>query len=154
MPRFFRRIAEGVFDVQDLKSRTADLAQFIDAASEEYGFRKKRLVLVGYSNGANIASSLMLLHPHYERAAILFRPMVPFEETFVRNFSGLAVFISGGSTDPIVSPDCPRQLAAIFKNGGADVSLFWHDGGHELGNDDVVAAKAWLSEKLEKRLAA
>jgi predicted esterase len=128
MPRFFRRLAEGVFDIEDLKSRTEELAHFIDAAAEQYGFRKRRLVLVGYSNGANIASSLMFLHPHYERAAILFRPMVPFEPTLPRNFGGLAVFISAGSTDPIVSPDCPEQLAAIFESGGADVSLFWHDG--------------------------
>jgi predicted esterase len=154
MPRFFRRLAEGIFDVEDLKSRTEDLAQFIDAAAEQYGFSKKRVVLVGYSNGANIASSLMFLHPHYEAAAILFRPMVPFEPTFLRNFAELAVFISGGTTDPIVSPELPEQLAAIFKSGGADVSVFWHDGGHELGDDDLVAAKRWLSDKAAKRLAA
>lgn len=154
MPRFFRRLAEGVFDMDDLMSRTEDLAHFIDAAAEQYGFSKRRLVLVGYSNGANIASSLMFLHPHYETAAILFRPMVPFEPTLVRNFSELAVFISAGTADPIVSPDRPEQLAAIFESGGADVSLFWHDGGHELGDDDVIAAKKWLSDKAPKRLAA
>lgn len=154
MPRFFRRVAEGVFDVDDLKARTEDLAQFIDAAAEQYGFSKRRLVLVGYSNGANIASSLMFLHPHYETAAILFRPMVPFEPTVLRNFSALAVFISAGTADPIVPPDCPRQLASIFESGGADVSLFWHDGGHELGDDDLIAAKRWLSDTAAKRLAA
>ncbi len=154
MPRFFHRLAEGVFDIEDLKSRTEDLAEFIDAAAEQYGFSKRRLVLVGYSNGANIASSLMFLHPHYETAAILFRPMVPFEPTLVRNFSELAVFISAGTADPIVSPECPQQLAAIFESGGADVSLFWHDGGHELGDDDLIAAKRWLDDKAAKRLAA
>ena len=96
----------------------------------------------------------MLLHPHYETAAVLFRPMVPFEPAVLRNFSGLAVFISAGTTDPIVSPECPQQLAAIFESGGADVSLFWHDGGHELGDDDLIAAKRWFSEKAAKRLAA
>jgi predicted esterase len=154
MPRFFRRISEGVFDVDDLKSRTEALAHFIDAATEQYGFSRQRLVLVGYSNGANIASSLMFLHPHYETAGILFRPMLPFEPTLLRNFGGLAVFISAGKADPIVSPDAPAQLAAIFESGGADVSLFWHDGGHELGSDDLIAAKKWLSEKAMKRLAA
>jgi predicted esterase len=154
MPRFFRRLAEGVFDVEDLKSRTEDLARFIDAAAEQYGFSKRRLVLVGYSNGANIASSLMFLHPHYEAAAVLFRPMVPFEPTFLRNFKEVAVFISAGITDPIVSPRLPEQLAAIFESGGADVSLFWHDGGHELGDDDLIAAKEWLSHKAANRLAA
>jgi phospholipase/carboxylesterase/glyoxalase family protein len=154
MPRFFRRFSEGVLDVDDLQSRTEVLAHFIDAATEQYGFSKQRLVLVGYSNGANIASSLMFLHPHYEAAGILFRPMVPFEPTFSRNFRGLAVFISAGRIDPIVSPESPEQLARIFESGGADVSLFWHDGGHELGDDDLMAAKKWLFEKAAKRLAA
>ncbi len=154
MPRFFRRLAEGVFDVEDLKSRTEDLAHFIDAAAEQYGFSKRRLVIVGYSNGANIASSLMFLHPHYEAAAILFRPMVPFEPTFLRDFGELAVFISAGTGDPIVSPEIPERLATIFESGGADVSLFWHHGGHELDDDDLIAAKRWLSDKAAKRLAA
>ncbi len=154
MPRFFRRLAEGVFDVEDLKSRTEELAHFIDAAAEQYGFSKRRLVLVGYSNGANIASSLMLLHPHYETAAILFRPMVPFQPAILRDYSRLAVFISAGTADPIVSPDAPEQLAAIFESGGADVSLFWHEGGHELGADDLIAAKRWLSDLAAKRRAA
>lgn len=96
----------------------------------------------------------MFLHPHYEAAAILFRPMVPFEPTLLRNFGELAVFISAGTTDPIVPRSCPEQLAAIFESGGADVSLFWHDGGHELGDDDLIAAKQWLSDKLAKRLVA
>jgi predicted esterase len=82
MPRFFRRFAEGVFDVEDLKSRTEELAQFIDAASERYEFSKKKLIAVGYSNGANMAASLILLHPHHLAAAILFRPMVPFVPEF------------------------------------------------------------------------
>ncbi len=154
MPRFFRRLAEGVFDLDDLRSRTEDLARFINAAADHYGFSKQRLVLVGYSNGANIAASLMLLHPHYETAAILFRPMVPLAPTFPRNFGGLAVFISAGTKDPIVSPELPERLARIFESGGADVSLFWHDGGHELGADDLIAAKTWLSDKAAKRLAA
>jgi phospholipase/carboxylesterase len=89
----------------------------------------------------------MFLHPHYETAGILFRPMVPFGPTLLRDFGGLAVFISAGT-------DLPEQLAAIFESGGADVSLFWHDGGHELGADDVIAAKSWLSDKAAKRLAA
>ena len=102
MPRFFRRFAEGVFDVEDLKSRTEELAQFIDAASERYAFSKKRLIAVGYSNGANIAASLILLHPHYLGAAVLFRAMVPFVPDLVRDLSHLSVFICAGSLDPIV----------------------------------------------------
>jgi phospholipase/carboxylesterase len=154
MPRFFRRFAEGVFDVADLKARTEELADFIDRATEHYHFSKRHLIAVGYSNGANIAASLILHHPHYLRAAVLFRAMVPFAPDMVRNFTELSVFIAAGTTDPIVPRDQTEQLAVIFGAGGADVSLFWHRGGHELGEDDVTAAKTWLAEKVTKKLAA
>jgi predicted esterase len=155
MPRFFRRFSEGVFDVDDLKARTEQLADFIDAAAEQYGFSKRHLVAVGYSNGANIAASLIFLHPHYLTAAVLFRPMVPFTPDLVRNFTALSVFIAAGNRDPIVRRDQPEELAAILESGGADVTMFWHDGGHELGTDDIAAASAWLSEtRVRNRLAA
>lgn len=155
MPRFFRRFAEGVFDVEDLKSRTEELAQFIDAASERYEFRKKTLIAVGYSNGANIAASLILLHPHYLAAAILFRAMMPFVPDLVRDFRHLSVFIGAGRLDSIVPSGQVEELAAIFESGGADVTVSWRQGGHELGEDDVRAAKTWLSkDKVRKRVAA
>jgi len=154
MPRFFRRFAEGVFDVDDLKTRTKELAEFIDVAAEHYGFSKRHLVAVGYSNGANIAASLILLHPHYLKAAVLFRAMVPFTPDIVRNFTGLSVFLAGGKRDSIVPHDQTEQLAAILQSGGADVSMFWHRGGHELGEDDIDAARTWLRDKVSKRLAA
>jgi len=154
MPRFFRRFAEGVFDVDDLKTRTKELAEFIDVAAEHYGFSKRHLVAVGYSNGANIAASLILLHPHYLKAAVLFRAMVPFAPDIVRNFTGLSVFLAGGKRDSIVQHDQTEQLAAILQSGGADVSMFWHRGGHELGEDDIDAARTWLRDKVTKRLAA
>lgn len=146
MPRFFRRFAEGVFDVEDLKVRTEELANFIDAASERYEFSKKRLIVVGYSNGANIGASLILLHPHYLAAAVLFRAMVPFTPDFIRDFSHLSVFIGAGRVDPIVSPGQAEELGAIFGSGGADVTISWSQGGHALGEDDIHAAKAWLSK--------
>jgi predicted esterase len=154
MPRFFRRFAEGVFDVDDLKTRTKELAEFIDVAAERYGFSKRHLVAVGYSNGANIAASLILLHPHYLKAAVLFRAMVPFTPDIVRNFSALSVFLAGGMRDSIVPHAQTEQLAAILQSGGADVSMFWHRGGHELGEDDIDAARTWLRDKVTKRLAA
>ena len=155
MPRFFRRFAEGVFDVADLKHRTEELARFIDAASERYEFSKKRLIAVGYSNGANIGASLILLHPHYLAAAILFRAMLPFAPDLIRDFRNLSVFIGAGRLDPIVPSGQVEELAAIFESGGADVTISWHQGGHELGEDDVHAAKLWLSkEKLRKKMAA
>ena len=100
--------------------------------TERYGFSKRHLVAVGYSNGANIAASLMLLHPHYLRGGVLFRAQVPFTPDLVRDFSGLSVLLAGGMRDPIVPRDQTEQLAAILQSGGSDVSSFWHRGGHEL----------------------
>jgi phospholipase/carboxylesterase len=155
MPRFFRRFAEGVFDVEDLKSRTEELAHFIDAASKRYDFSTKRLIAVGYSNGANIAAGLILLHPHYLAAAMLFRAMVPFTPDFIRDFSHLSVFIGAGRLDPIVPSGQVEELGAIFASGGADITISWSQGGHELGEDDIRAAKTWLSkETVRKKLAA
>jgi len=155
MPRFFRRIAEGVFDPEDLKFRTEELGQFIKAASARYDFSTERLIAVGYSNGANIAASLTLLHPQYLAAAVLFRVMVPFTPDKVRDFSNLSVFIGAGDRDPIVPRIQPEELGGTFKRGGADVTLFWHRGGHELAADDFEAAKTWLSgAKIRKRVGA
>jgi len=154
MPRFFRRFGEGVFDVEDLKARTGELAQFIDAASERYEFSKKRLIAVGYSNGANIAASLILLHPHYVAGEVLFRVMMPFVPDLIRDFSHLSVFIGAGRLDPIVPSEQVEELAATFESGGADVTISWSEGGHELGEDDLQAAKTWLSRgNIRKKVA-
>ena len=153
MPRFFKRFAEGVFDVEDLKARTDGLAAFIEAAVAYYKVKKNKLVAVGYSNGANIAASLILLHPHHLAAAVLFRPMVPFQPDILRNFSNLSAFIGAGRKDSIVGPDAPEELANILQLGGADVSLFWHSGGHELGQDDVDAARLWVNQQRSQWLS-
>ena len=155
MPRFFRRFAEGVFDVEDLKARTEELAQFIDDAAKRYGFSRKKMIVVGYSNGANIGSSLILLHPHYLAAAVLFRAMLPFVPALIRDFSHLSVFIGAGRSDHIVPSGQVQELGALFESGGADLTISWSQGGHELGQDDILAAKAWLSkEKVRKKIAA
>lgn len=154
MPRFFRRFAEGVFDVEDLKVRTEELAHFIDAAGERYGFTSKKLIVVGYSNGANIAASLIFLHPHHLVAAVLFRPMLPFTPSLIRDFNNLSVFIGAGRLDPIVAAGQVEELGALLESGGADVTISWGQGGHELGEDDVRAAKTWLSKKkLQSKVA-
>jgi phospholipase/carboxylesterase/glyoxalase family protein len=154
VPRFFRRFAPGVFDIDDLQHRTNELAQFIDVSSKRYSFDKRQLIAVGYSNGANIAASLILLHPHYLAAAVLFRAQVPFTPHIIRNFAGLSIFIAAGTRDTVVPRDQTEQLATILRSGGADVSLSWHRGGHELGEDDISAAKAWFLNKVIKRSAA
>lgn len=153
MPRFFRRFAEGVFDVDDLKFRTDELSEFIDNARHQYNLRKNKLVAVGYSNGANIAASLILLHPHHLAAAVLFRAMVPFKPDLVRDFTQIAVFLSAGERDSIVPRNNTLELAEIFESGGAEVSIHWHPGGHELGEDDLEAARQWLSQQTQTRLS-
>src|SRR3954470_21337016 len=125
MRRFFRRYGEGVFDVEDLKFRTEELAQFIDAAADRYGFSKRRLIIVGYSNGANIGSSLILLHPHSMAAAVLFRAMLPFVPALIRDFSHLSVFIGEGRSDHIVPSGQVEELGALFESGGADLTISW-----------------------------
>ena len=145
MPRFFRRLAEGVFDLQDLERRTEELARFIERARSEYGLQENRVVAVGYSNGANIAASLILRHPRVVPGAILFRAMVPFTPEPVPVLGKTKIFLSAGERDPIVPAANTQRLAAIFQSGGAEVSIHWHTGGHELGQDDLDAAKSWIA---------
>jgi predicted esterase len=153
MPSSFRRFTEA--GIQDIKSRTEELAQFIDGVSKRYDFNKRRLIVVGYSNGANLAASLILLHPHYLAGAVLFRAMVPLVPDLIRDFSHLSVFIDAASLDPLIPSGQAEELAALFKSGGADVTISWHQGGRELGGDDIQAAKHWLSrESIRRKVAA
>ena len=149
-PRFFRRLAEGVFDHEDLVFRTHELAGFIEAASEEYGFDRSGLVAAGYSNGANIAASLILLHPGLLRAAVLFRAMVPFEPEVTPDLSGMPVFMASGRRDQMIPPDNSQKLADILEEAGADVDLRWRDTGHGLTYEEVEEAREWLSGALPK----
>jgi predicted esterase len=144
MPRFFRRFAEGVFDVEDLKFRTHELAQFIEAAAQVYQFGGT-IVAAGYSNGANIAASLMLLHPQTLAGAVLFRVMVPFIPEVTPDLTGKQALLAAGRQDQIVPPTDTIKLAEMLKTAGAAVSLHWHDGGHELGQDDIAAAQRWFA---------
>jgi predicted esterase len=143
MPPSFRRFTD--VGIGDVRSRTEELAQFIRAASERYGFSTRRLIIVGYSNGANLAAGLILLHPHYLAGAILFRVMVPLVPEIIRDFRQLSIFIGAARLDPLIPAGQAEELAAIFKSGGADVAISWHQGGRELGDDDVEAAKDWLA---------
>src|ERR671911_2467751 len=151
MPRFFRRLAEGVFDIEDLKFRTHELADFVEKASKVYSFNLRYAISVGYSNGANIASTMLLLRPEVTFSAILFRAMVPFIPEKVPNLMGKNIFIGAGEYDPIVSPEQAKMLFRLFKDAGANVILHWQkNSGHELGYDDISAAKDWLSDLSEK----
>jgi predicted esterase len=145
MPRFFRRLAEGVFDLEDLAQRTDELAEFIDEASKKYGFDRDSLVAVGFSNGANIAASLLLRHPGVLRRAVLFSPMMPFEPKGIPDVAGTSVFIGAGRTDSIIPPSKVDRLAVILKEGGADVTVHWQPAGHTITKDELEAAQKWIS---------
>ncbi len=146
MPRFFRRLAEGVFDEEDLLFRTQELHAFLDQAAQEYGFNRDRLVAVGYSNGANIAGSLLFHIPGSLQAAILHHPMVPRRGVELPDLSGVPVFIGAGSRDPICPPQETEELAALLQNAGASVMVHWEAGGHQLTGTEVEAAAAWYRE--------
>ncbi|MFZ0264912.1 MAG: alpha/beta hydrolase [Nitrososphaeraceae archaeon] len=139
--RFFRRLAEGVFDLEDLRFRTNELANFVNNASKTYGFDLQHVIALGYSNGANIASSMLLLRPEVLSAAILFRAMVPFVPNTLPDLSNKYIFMSSGLYDPIIPKQEAERLFSLFKNGGAKVSISWQSSGHELVMEDVKKAK-------------
>ena len=145
MPRFFRRLAEGVFDLEDLKYRTNELADFVAAAAQHYGFASDNVVAVGYSNGANIAASMLLLRPEILSAAILFRAMVPLIPERQPNLSSIRVWIGAGEHDPIIPTSETNALAELLRNDGADVTIRYFQTGHQLTRDDVDAARDWLA---------
>jgi predicted esterase len=144
MPRFFRRLAEGVFDLEDLKARTDELSNFVGSAAEHYGLNENEIVAVGYSNGANIAASILLLRPEVLSAAILFRAMVPLVPEIQQNLSSKSVFIGAGSLDPIVPASNTKELVDLLRAAGADVTIRFFQSGHELTGADVDAAREWL----------
>ncbi len=151
MPRFFRRSAEGVFDRDDLEKQTHDLAKFVTEASKTYKFNINKVVAVGYSNGANIASSTLLLHPHLLAGAVLFRPMgIPLELHTIPDFTGTRVLIESGMYDSIIPRKLPEDLSELLKKASANVTLHWQHSDHSLTNDDIDVAREWLSTRFSK----
>ena len=145
MPRFFRRLAEGVFDLEDLKYRTHELADFVTAAAQHHGFASDNVVAVGYSNGANIAASMLLLLPEILSATNLFRAMVPLVPETQPNLSAVRVWIGAGTYDPIIPTAETKRLAELLRGAGADVTMRYFQAGHELTPADVEAARDWLT---------
>lgn len=144
MSRFFRRLAEGVFDLEDLKYRTNELADFVAAAAQHYGFTTDQLIAVGYSNGANIAASVLLLRPEIMRRAILFRAMVPLIPDSLPDLSSGRVWIGAGDQDPIVPASETKRLGELLRRAGADVTIRFAQAGHGLTSEDLEAARDWL----------
>ncbi|MQA12652.1 MAG: alpha/beta hydrolase [Pseudonocardiaceae bacterium] len=151
-PRWFRRYDEGVFDTEDLVRRTHELAEFVTAACEHYRRDPTTVFAAGFSNGANIAASTLLLHPGKLRAALLFAPMLPFSEPDRVDLSGAGVFIAAGRSDPIAPADQADELARQLSDRGANVALNWHPGGHGIDEDVLRAAQSWL-RKLRQSIA-
>jgi phospholipase/carboxylesterase/glyoxalase family protein len=146
MPRFFKRVALGVFDQADLAARTDELVTFVRRAAQEYGFDPSRVVAVGYSNGANIASSAFLRYPGVFARAVLFRPMVPFVPDPSPMLNGMPVYISAGRVDPIVRRENTEELLRILNAAGANPTVRWEEAGHALTSGEVQGAADWLAD--------
>ena len=145
MPRFFRRLAEGVFDLEDLKTRTNELADFVSAAVRHYKLDADHIIGVGYSNGANIAAGMLLLRPEIMHAAILFRAMVPLVPHKLPDLSSVHVWMGSGDQDPIIPTSDTQQLVELLRSAVADVTIRFFNAGHSLTNDEVETAGHWLT---------
>lgn len=148
MPRFFRRLAEGVFDLKDLKARTAELAGFIAAARKAYGLAAP--VAVGFSNGANIAASLLLSQPDALAGAVLLRAMLPFEPQPQPDLTGKPVLLLSGSSDQMISAASSKRLVEVLQSAGAELVYKSLPTGHGLTQNDLTIAANWLGYSLER----
>ena len=150
--RFFARLSEGVFDPEEVRRRTLDLANLVSAAATEYNLDLSRLTAVGFSNGANIAATLLLLRPVVLAAAVLLRPMVVLDvPADPGSLNGKRVLIASGAHDAIVPADHPHRLASHLRAGGADVATAESAGGHGLAASDIHAAQQWFGRSYAKQ---
>lgn len=147
-PRFFRRLAMGVFDEEDLKAQAADLAQFVQDAARHYNLEASKIYALGYSNGANIAAALMLLYPEVLAGAVLLRPVLPLEVVPLPNLAGKTALLAAGTQDAWSPSGRVQALADRLEQAGAKVQLRWQQGGHQLYPEELVAVKAWLAHHL------
>jgi predicted esterase len=146
MPRFFRRLSEGVFDLEDLKTRTNELADFVAAAVVHYKLAADHIIGVGYSNGANIAASMLLLRPEIMHAAVLFRAMVPLIPDKLPDLAPVRVWMGAGDQDPIIAPSETQRLVELLRRTGAEVTIRFFNAGHGLTNTEIETAGQWLRE--------
>jgi phospholipase/carboxylesterase len=151
MPRFFRRLAPGVFDMEDLSNRTDELRRFLDASAARYGFARDNVIAVGLSNGANIAGNLLLTHGAVLRAAVLFRAMPTGTAAVPDAAHGVDVLMSSGRRDQMISNDLSEQLADLLRQAGASVTLAWDEGGHQLTRTAIDGARTWLERVLGEK---
>lgn len=147
MPRFFRRLAEGVFDLEDLQKRTHELADFVAAAEDRYHIDRKNVIAVGYSNGANIAASVLLLRPETFARAILFRAMVPLKPEKPPELGNVHIWIGAGNHDPIIPTSETQRLVNLLRTAGAEVTVRFLSAGHALTPADISLAHDWLHKQ-------
>lgn len=143
MPRFFKRLSEGVFDEEDLIFRTKELNGFIDEASERYSFDRGKVIAIGYSNGANIAASLLFHEQNALKGAILHHPMVPRRGIELPNLKDISVLIAAGTNDPLCPPGEATDLQSLLMDAGANVTIHWEDYGHQLTYTEIEVAAKW-----------
>jgi phospholipase/carboxylesterase len=141
-PRFFRRLAPGVFDEDDLVRRTHELADFVE--DQRAGRHLGKVIAVGYSNGANIAAAMLLLRPDVLSGAVLFRAMVPLEPPHPPRLDGTPVLLLGGRQDGMIPRDNTQRLAVLLEQAGADLTLEWREAGHGLEQSEFALAREWL----------
>ena len=147
MPRYFRRLQEGVFDIEDLHKRTEELADWISAITAEKEIDDRPIVALGFSNGANIAGSLLLSYPGLLAGAMLLRPMVPFVPDELPSLNGTRVLVGAGTHDQLIEPEETNRLVTLLQTCGASVDLYWQPGGHGLGQGDLDQTRAWFSQQ-------
>lgn len=148
MPRFFRRLAEGVFDEEDLIFRTKELNEFLDEAAKEYSFDRMNVLAIGYSNGANIAASLLFHHAGALKGAILHHPMVPRRGIALPDLTADPIFIAAGKNDPMCPAQEAEDLDKLLTAAGAQVKVHWEMNGHSLTQTEVDAAAEWYQENI------
>lgn len=148
MPRFFRRLGMGIFDEKDVEFRTHEMVAFIKEIATKEGFDASKIIALGYSNGANIAGSALLLYPNFLAGAILYRPMQPFKNVVfdVENTNNTPVFMSSGISDPTVKATDTANYVSLLKNAGFDVTNYNLQTSHNLTQQDVKLSVEWYNK--------
>ncbi|KQZ80858.1 esterase [Mesorhizobium sp. Root157] len=141
--RFFRRTGEGVYDMDDLARATAKMTRFVQA--HVTAAKASRVIGLGYSNGANILASTLFAAPGLFDAAVLMHPLIPFEPEVPDGFAGRRVLVTAGRRDPICPPNLTSRLEAYLRDLGAEVTMEWHEGGHEVRPNEIEAARRFLA---------
>lgn len=148
MPRFFKRLGMGIFDEKDLEFRTHEMVAFIEQLSTQEGFDKSKIIALGYSNGANIAGSTLVLYPDFFAGAILYRPMQPFKDMRFAKQGSAPVFMSNGVQDPTINTKATEQFVTVMKEADYDVTAHSLNTGHQLTPDDIRLSVDWYKNNF------